>query len=179
MTTALYPGSFDPITNGHLDIIKRASSIFDKVVIGVYDIPLKSLLFSIDERVDLVKNAVADYKNIDVRAYSGMTVEFARQMNAKVVVRGLRASSDFEREFEMALMNKKLAPDVELMCFMANLEVSVLKLKPAKRNNQAGRQPGRHGAGPCLRGLEEEAVNLNYINRFLLYIIFIILISEV
>ncbi len=126
MTIALYPGSFDPITNGHLDIIKRASSIFDKVVIGVYDIPLKSLLFTIDERVDLVKNAVVDYKNIDVRAYSGMTVEFARQMNAKVVVRGLRASSDFEREFEMALMNKKLAPDVELMCFMANLRYQFL-----------------------------------------------------
>jgi pantetheine-phosphate adenylyltransferase len=122
----LYPGSFDPITNGHLDIIKRASSIFDKVVIGVYDIPLKSLLFTADERVDLVKKSVADYKNVEVRAYSGMTVEFARQMNAKVVVRGLRASSDFEREFEMALMNKKLAPDVELMCFMANLRYQFL-----------------------------------------------------
>jgi len=126
LTTALYPGSFDPITNGHLDIIKRASSIFDKVVIGVYDIPLKSLLFTADERVDLVKKSVADYKNVEVRAYSGMTVEFARQMNAKVVVRGLRASSDFEREFEMALMNKKLAPDVELMCFMANLRYQFL-----------------------------------------------------
>lgn len=126
MTTALYPGSFDPITNGHLDIIKRASSIFDKVVIGVYDIPLKSLLFTIDERVDLIKNAVKDFKNVEVRAYSGMTVEFARQVNAKVLVRGLRASSDFEREFEMALMNKKLAPDVELMCFMANLRYQFL-----------------------------------------------------
>jgi pantetheine-phosphate adenylyltransferase len=122
----LYPGSFDPITNGHLDIIKRASSIFDKVVIGVYDIPLKSLLFTADERVDLVKKSVADFKNVEVRAYSGMTVEFARQVNAKVVVRGLRASSDFEREFEMALMNKKLAPDVELMCFMANLRYQFL-----------------------------------------------------
>ena len=126
MTTALYPGSFDPITNGHLDIIKRSSSIFDKVVIGVYDIPLKSLLFSIDERVDLVKNAVKDLPNVEVMAYSGMTVEFARQVKAKVLVRGLRASSDFEREFEMALMNKKLAPDVELMCFMANLRYQFL-----------------------------------------------------
>jgi len=126
LTTALYPGSFDPITNGHLDIIKRSSSIFDKVVIGVYDIPLKSLLFSIDERVDLVKNAVKDLPNVEVMAYSGMTVEFARQVKAKVLVRGLRASSDFEREFEMALMNKKLAPDVELMCFMANLRYQFL-----------------------------------------------------
>ncbi|MGA2158326.1 MAG: pantetheine-phosphate adenylyltransferase [Dehalococcoidia bacterium] len=126
MTTALYPGSFDPITNGHLDIIKRASSIFDHVVIGVYDIPLKTLLFTIDERVDLATKAVMDFKNVEVRAYSGMTVEFARQIKAKVLVRGLRASSDFEREFEMALMNKKLAPDVELMCFMANLRYQFL-----------------------------------------------------
>jgi pantetheine-phosphate adenylyltransferase len=96
------------------------------VVIGVYDIPLKSLLFTADERVDLVKKAVVDFKNVEVRPYSGMTVEFARQVDAKVLVRGLRASSDFEREFEMALMNKKLAPDVELMCFMANLRYQFL-----------------------------------------------------
>ena len=126
MTTAIYPGSFDPITNGHLDIVKRASSIFDKVIIGVYDIPQKSLLFSVKERVDLARQAVAEYKNVEVVSYSGITVEFARQAKAKVLVRGLRASSDFEREFEMALMNKKLAPDIELVCFMANLRYQFL-----------------------------------------------------
>jgi pantetheine-phosphate adenylyltransferase len=126
LTTAIYPGSFDPITNGHLDIVKRASSIFEKVIIGVYDIPAKSLLFSIDERVDLARKACVDYKNVTVTAYAGITVEFARKIKAQVLVRGLRANSDFEREFEMALMNKKLAPDIELVCFMANLRYQFL-----------------------------------------------------
>jgi pantetheine-phosphate adenylyltransferase len=126
MTTAIYPGSFDPITNGHLDIVKRASSIFDKVIIGVYDIPQKSLLFSVEERVSMARQAATEYNNVEVLSYSGITVEFARKSKAKVLVRGLRASSDFEREFEMALMNKKLAPDVELVCFMANLRYQFL-----------------------------------------------------
>jgi pantetheine-phosphate adenylyltransferase len=126
LTIAIYPGSFDPITNGHLDIVKRASSIFEKLILSVYDIPQKSLLFSAEERVDLARRAVADFKNVEVASYSGITVEYARQTGAKVLVRGLRASSDFEREFEMALMNKKLAPDIELVCFMANLRYQFL-----------------------------------------------------
>lgn len=126
MTTAIYPGSFDPITNGHLDIVKRASSIFEKLIVAVYDIPQKSLLFTAAERVDLARQAVVDFKNVQVTSYSGITVEYARQTKAQVLVRGLRASSDFEREFEMALMNKKLAPDIELVCFMANLRYQFL-----------------------------------------------------
>ncbi len=126
MTTAIYPGSFDPITNGHLDIIKRASSIFDRLLIGIYDIPQKALLFTVEERVELARKAVAEYKNVEVVSYSGITVEYARKMKAQVLVRGLRASSDFEREFEMALMNKKLAPDIELVCFMASLRYQFL-----------------------------------------------------
>ena len=89
MTTAIYPGSFDPVTNGHLDIVKRASSIFDKVIVGVYDIPQKSLLFSIDERVDLATKAVVGFNNVTVTAYSGITVEFARKIKAQVLVSGL------------------------------------------------------------------------------------------
>lgn len=126
MTTAIYPGSFDPITNGHLDIVKRASSIFDKVVVGIYDIPQKTLLFTMEERVDLARKAVENLKNVEVIAYSGITVGFAQKIKAHVLVRGLRANSDFEREFEMALMNKKLAPDIELVCFMANLKYQFL-----------------------------------------------------
>ncbi len=126
MTVAIYPGSFDPITNGHLDIVKRASSIFERLIIAVYDIPLKSLLFTAAERVELAQKAVVDFKNVQVTSYSGITVEYARQSKAQVLVRGLRASSDFEREFEMALMNKKLAPDIELVCFMANLRYQFL-----------------------------------------------------
>ena len=138
MTTAIYPGSFDPITNGHLDIIKRASSIFEKVILGIYDIPQKSLLFSVKERVDLARQAVPDYKNVEVTSYSGITVEFARKAKAQVLVRGLRASSDFEREFEMALMNKKLAPDIELVCFMANLRYQFLSSSLLKEIIQLG-----------------------------------------
>jgi len=126
LTTAIYPGSFDPITNGHLDIVKRASSIFDKVVVGIYDIPQKTLLFTMEERVDLARKAVENLKNVEVIAYSGITVGFAQKIKAHVLVRGLRANSDFEREFEMALMNKKLAPDIELVCFMANLKYQFL-----------------------------------------------------
>ncbi len=126
MTTAVYPGSFDPITNGHLDIVKRASSIFEKLILAVYDIPQKSLLFTAEERVELARKAVVDFKNVQVTSYAGITVEYARQAKAQVLVRGLRASSDFEREFEMALMNKKLAPDIELVCFMANLRYQFL-----------------------------------------------------
>lgn len=126
MTIAIYPGSFDPITRGHLDIIKRASPLFDELIIGIYDQPEKQLLFSTQERVEIVKQAVADLPNVRVEAYSGLTIDFARQVKAKVIVRGLRMSSDFEREFEMAMMNKKLAPELELVCLMASLQYQFL-----------------------------------------------------
>ncbi len=122
MITAIYPGSFDPVTNGHLDIVNRAAALFDRVVICVYDVPAKHLLFTTQERVDLMKKSVAHLHNVQVTPYNGLTVDFAHKMKAKVIVRGLRMSSDFEREFEMALMNKKLAPDIELVCLMTSLE---------------------------------------------------------
>ena len=126
MIIALYPGSFDPITNGHIDIATRAASIFDKLVIGVYDKPEKKVLFSTEERVDLAKKALAHIKNINVQSYSGLTVAYAKKIGAKVMVRGLRMSADFEREFEMEMMNKKLVPDQELVCMMASLQYQFL-----------------------------------------------------
>jgi pantetheine-phosphate adenylyltransferase len=126
LITALYPGSFDPITNGHIDIASRAAAIFDKLVIGVYDRPEKHILFSTEERVDLVKKAVAHLKNVQVQPYSGLTVAFAKKLGAKAMVRGLRMSSDFEWEFEMEMMNKKLEPEMETICFMSSLQYQFL-----------------------------------------------------
>ena len=126
MTIAIYPGSFDPMTNGHLDITTRAAKLFQKLIIGVYDTPDKHLLFTTEERVNLARQAVADLPNVDVESFSGLTVDFARKVKAQTVVRGLRISADFEREFEMALMNKKLLPELELVCLMSNLEYQFL-----------------------------------------------------
>ena len=126
MIIALYPGSFDPITNGHLDIVKRAAAIFDKLIVGIYDRPDKRILFTSQERVKLAQQATADLSNVQVYSYSGLTVDFAKKMGVKVMVRGLRMSPDFEREFEMAMMNNKLAPDIDLVCLMASLQYQFL-----------------------------------------------------
>lgn len=126
MTIAVYPGSFDPITNGHLDIVTRAAKLFEKLIIGIYDKPNKNLLFNTEERVQLTRQTTAGLPNIEVQAFSGLVVDFAKKVNAQTLVRGLRMSADFEREFEMALMNKKLYPELELVCFMANLEYQFL-----------------------------------------------------
>lgn len=138
MTIAIYPGSFDPVTNGHLDIVNRAATLFDEVFIGVYDRPLKNLMFNTQERVDLMKKAVAHLPNVRVTRYNGLTVDFARKMKAKVMVRGLRMSSDFEREFEMALMNKKLDPEIELVCLMTSLEFQFLSSSLLKEACELG-----------------------------------------
>ncbi len=120
MTSAIYPASFDPIHYGHIDIAKRAASIFDRVIVAVYDRPMKNLLFNIDERLHLVEQALRDVPNIEIARYSGLTVEYARQVGAQVIVRGLRVVSDFELEWHMALTNKQLAPDVEVVCLMTS-----------------------------------------------------------
>jgi pantetheine-phosphate adenylyltransferase len=121
MAVALYPGTFDPVTLGHVDITARAASIFEKVIVAVYATPSKNLLFTTDERVDLFRKSVEHLPNVEVAEFTGLVVESARTLGANVIVRGLRSGSDFEYEFEMAYMNKKLAPDVELVCFMASL----------------------------------------------------------
>ena len=121
MVTAVYPGSFDPVTLGHLDIVTRAAGIFDKVVVAVYATPSKALLFDTDERVDLFQKATTHIPNVEVARFSGLVVECAKDLGARVIVRGLRSGSDFEYEFEMAYMNKQLASDTELVCFMSSL----------------------------------------------------------
>ena len=123
---AVYPGSFDPITNGHLDILTRASKVFDKVIFGIFEIPDKNLLFTTKERVQLAKGSTTQLKNVEVCSFGGLTVDFVKSRKARVIVRGLRAGADFEREFDMAMMNKYLAPDVELVCFMASFRYQFL-----------------------------------------------------
>jgi pantetheine-phosphate adenylyltransferase len=126
MTTAVYPGTFDPVTRGHLDIATRAAKLFDKVVIAVYDTPGKNLMFTTDERVSLIKDSISDLSNVTVQSYTGLTVNFAREVGAQTLVRGLRIGADFEGEFEMALMNQNLAPDCDLVCLMASLKYQFL-----------------------------------------------------
>ena len=138
MTIALYPGSFDPVTNGHVDIAMRAAALFDEVVIGVFDSPPKNLLFTTEERVELVKKAVAHLPNVRVEAYSILTIQFAKKLGARVLIRGLRMGSDFEREFDMSLMNKKLAPDIETICLMTSLEYQFISSSLLKEAAEGG-----------------------------------------
>ena len=126
MTIAIYPGTFDPITNGHLDIVARAAKLFDKVIIAIYEYPSNQILFSTEERVELARKSITYLPNVEVESFSGLAVAFAKKKQAQVMVRGLRMTSDFEREFELAMMNKKLDPDLELVPFMANLKYQFL-----------------------------------------------------
>lgn len=120
MIRALFPGTFDPIHYGHVDIARRASKLFDEVVVAVYDRPLKNLIFSPEERFNLVKESFANMGNIRVVGYSGLTVHFCREIDAQVIVRGLRVFSDFETEFRIALANKRLDPGIEVVSFITD-----------------------------------------------------------
>lgn len=126
MVIAVYPGTFDPLTYGHMDIIERAAALVSKLIVGIYENPSKQPLFSLEQRVSLVEEAVSELSNVRVKAFKGLTVDFMRQVGGKVMIRGLRANSDFEREFEMALMNRKLAPDIELLCLMTSSQYQFL-----------------------------------------------------
>ena len=121
MAIAMFPGRFDPVTNGHRDIARRSARLFDRVIVAVADLR-QNYLFSTAERVALLEEAVADCPNIEVKSFSGLTVDFAREQGATILVRSMRAVTDFEAEFDMALMNKKMAPGVESVYLMASLE---------------------------------------------------------
>jgi len=138
MTVAIYPATFDPITNGHIDIAKRAAKLFDHLIVGVFDRPMKTLLFTIEERLDMTQKALAHLDNISVLSYSGLTVNFAKDKGAGYIVRGLRALSDFEWELQLSLANHSLEPNIETICLMASQEHSFLSssiLKEIAMNN--------------------------------------------
>jgi len=132
MVRALFPGTFDPIHYGHIDIATRATRVFDEVVMAVYDKPLKSLMFTPEERMSLVSEAFKENKKIKVTGYSSLTVEFARQIDAQVIVRGLRVFSDFEFEFRMALANHRLAEDIEVVALITAEEHTFLSSTTVK-----------------------------------------------
>lgn len=115
MKTAIFPGSFDPPTNGHMDIIERASSIYDKLIVAVLNNPAKKYMFTTEERVSMLKEACSAYSAVEVASFEGLLVEYAKARGCRIILRGLRAVTDFEYEFTMALMNKKLAPEVETL----------------------------------------------------------------
>ncbi len=129
---AIYPGSFDPVTLGHMDIIRRAAGIFDTLVIGVLNNNTKTPLFSVEERVKMLRDVTCDIPNVRVEAFSGLLVEYANQIGARVIVRGLRAITDFEYELQMSQTNKRIDAGVETMFFTSNVEYSYLSSSTVK-----------------------------------------------
>ena len=121
MVKALYPGSFDPVHNGHVDIVERASKLVDELIVGVYDTPSKDLMFTTEERVDLFRESVTHLPNVRVQTFVGLAPNVARELGAEFILRGLRAGFDFELEFEMALMWRNVAPDIDVVCMMSSL----------------------------------------------------------
>jgi pantetheine-phosphate adenylyltransferase len=126
MRIAVYPGSFDPITNGHLNIIERATNIFDKIIVGVANNPKKSTLFSAQERIDMIKEVTKNLEKVKIQSFSGLLIDFMKSNKASIIIRGMRAISDFEHESQLALMNKRLAPEIETIFMVTCSKYSYL-----------------------------------------------------
>lgn len=136
MRIAVFPGGFDPVTNGHLDLVRRMTHLFDRVIVAVVKGRGRETMFSWEERVELFKAAVVDLPSVEVEAYEGLTVEYAKRKGAVAMVRGIRAISDFETEFDQALMNRKMAPELESVYLMTNQEflyVSATRIREVSR----------------------------------------------
>lgn len=152
---AIYPGSFDPITNGHVDIIERGLKIFDRVVVAVLKNPKKHPLFTTKERVKMIQEIFASRPEVEVRAFDGLLVEFARDQGTTVVIRGLRALSDFEYEFQMALMNRSLAPDIETFFMMPSVDYTFLSSSVVQEVAGLGGSVEGLVPGPVVRKLRD------------------------
>lgn len=138
MKIAVYPGSFDPITNGHLDVIKRSAAVFDKVIVGVLDNMAKKPLFTPEERVSMTKKVVSDIKNVEVYSFSGLLVDFMERFDSAVIIKGLRTVTDFEYEFQMALLNKSLNPNIETFFMMTDSKYSYISSSIVKEVARLG-----------------------------------------
>jgi pantetheine-phosphate adenylyltransferase len=157
MVVAVYPGTFDPLTYGHMDIIERAAALVGKLIVGIYENPAKQPLFPLEQRVRLVEEAVTGLSTVHVKAFKGLTVDFIHEVGGKVMIRGLRANSDFEREFEMALMNRKLAPDIEVICLMTSSQYQFLSSTLIKEVAKLG---------GCLEGMVPDRVAVALKEKF-------------
>ncbi len=135
---AVYPGTFDPVTNGHLDLIERGSALFDEITVAILKVPEKETLFTIEERVEMVKEAVKKFPNVHVESFQKLLVDYVESIGAKVIVRGLRAVSDFEYELQMAMMNRRLKGKIETIFMMPNEAYSYLSSKLVKEVAQLG-----------------------------------------
>ena len=138
MANAIYPGTFDPVHNGHVDIVTRASKLFDRLTVAVYETPEKELLFTPDQRVMFFKEAVEHLHNVEVAPFLGLVTEVAREVGAKFIVRGLRAGFDFETEFEMTLMWRNLDPEIDVVCMMSSLPYQFVHSSRLKEVAQLG-----------------------------------------
>jgi len=149
MKTAIYPGSFDPLTHGHLDIIERSSKLFDEVIVAILINIDKKTLFTIEERVELIKKVVEPYKNVKVESFDGLLIDYVNQKNSNIIIKGLRALSDFDYEFQMALMNHKLDSNIETVFMMTNAKYSYVSSSSIK-------QVAKFGG--CLEGLVPDLI---------------------
>ncbi|HOQ07330.1 MAG TPA: pantetheine-phosphate adenylyltransferase [Clostridiales bacterium] len=145
----VYPGSFDPVTNGHLDIIERAACICDKLIVAVGNNESKRPAFTVEERVEMIRESIGERENIEVTSFTGLLADFAKKVGARAVIKGLRAMSDFEYEFQMALLNKKLAPELETLFMMTSVQYSFL-------SSSAVKEIARNGG--CIDGLVPDCI---------------------
>jgi len=153
---AVYPGSFDPITNGHLDLIRRGTGLFDRLIVAVLRNPEKAGLFSVEERLELLRESLLDMSSVEVAAFDGLLVDFAHDRGAKHILRGIRALSDFEYEFQMALMNRRLAPDLETVFLMPREEFTFLSSRLVREVARLGGPVDAFVPTPVARRLRDK-----------------------
>lgn len=162
MTTAVYPGSFDPVTKGHLDVISRGAQLFDKVIVGVLHNSTKSPLFSVEERVNILENITGDIPNVKIQSFGGLSVNFAKSCEAKVIIRGLRAITDFEYELQMAQTNRILSTDVDTMFLTTSLQYAYLSSTTVKEAASFGADISKFVPEYVVRQVEAKLSGMNH-----------------
>ena len=162
MTRAIYPGSFDPATYGHLDIIKRAAALFDEVIVGVLNNSVKSPMFSVEERVNILENITGDIPNVKIQSFGGLSVNFAKSCEAKVIIRGLRAITDFEYELQMAQTNRILSTDVDTMFLTTSLQYAYLSSTTVKEAASFGADISKFVPEYVVRQVEAKLSGMNH-----------------